>query len=64
MIDVLNTFLGRIHVATILIILLGIVGGISVLIGGLDWESYFKDMCYGAGLLGIGRGIAGKATIN
>lgn len=52
-----NQLISRIHVATILILMLALVGAISVLAGSLDWQSYFKDMTTGGGLLAIGRGL-------
>lgn len=54
----LSKQLSRIHIATVLIIILATVGAIAVLTGALDWDSYFKDMTVGTGLLAIGRGIS------
>lgn len=55
---ILNSILTRIHVATILILVLAIVGAILVIMGNLGWDQYFKDITTGGGLLAIGRGIS------
>lgn len=52
--------LDRIPVATLLIIIIAVVGGIDLITDGdlsEDFESYGRTVAIGAGLLGIGRGL-------
>lgn len=53
-----NEQLNRIHVATLLVLALVVVGAVLVLNGNLEWSQFFKDVTTAAGLLAVGRGIA------
>lgn len=54
----INDVLNRIHVATLLILLLAVVGAVLVLMGHLQWDQYYKDITVSGGLLSVGRGLS------
>jgi hypothetical protein len=58
----IQQMLARIHVATILILLLALVGAVCVLTHTISFDQYFKDITTGGGLRAIGRGL-GAVTI-
>lgn len=52
--------LDKLPVATLLIVVVAVVGGIDLILDGdlsEDFESYGRSVAIGAGLLGIGRGL-------
>lgn len=60
----MSEFLERFPVVTALVLIVAIVGGGVVLFGeGLTFEEYLKNLgifAGGAGVLGVGRGLAAR----
>lgn len=60
----INQALSTSHVATILVIILAVVGGVVAIIhpASLSFASYLNDMVIAVGALGIGRGLGAGLT--
>jgi type IV secretory pathway VirB2 component (pilin) len=48
----------KLPVATIIAVILAIVGGVTVVTGSYTWAAYLDDMKVLIGLLAVGRGAA------